>query len=37
MTNLGYYRVENVNVDGRWLSERRRWRLWPPSDEDAAQ
>ena len=34
-TNLGYYRDDVVNVDGRWLFERRRWRLWPPSDEDA--
>ena len=34
-TNLGYYRDVLVNVDGRWLFERRRWRLWPPSDEDA--
>jgi hypothetical protein len=34
-TNLGYYRDELVNLDGRWLFERRRWRLWPPSAEDA--
>jgi uncharacterized protein (TIGR02246 family) len=34
-TNLGYYRDDLVNVDGRWLFERRRWRLWPPSDTDA--
>ena len=32
-TNLGYYRDVLVNVDGRWLFEQRRWRLWPPSDE----
>jgi hypothetical protein len=34
-TNLGYYRDDLVNVDGHWLFERRRWRLWPPSNEDA--
>jgi uncharacterized protein (TIGR02246 family) len=34
-TNLGYYRDDLVNVDGRWLFERRRWRLWPPADGDA--
>ena len=34
-TNLGYYRDDLVNVDGRWLFERRRWRLWPPADADA--
>ena len=34
-TNLGYYRDVVVNVEGRWLFERRRWRLWPPSDEDS--
>jgi len=33
-TNLGYYRDDIVNVEGRWLFERRRWRLWPPSDND---
>jgi hypothetical protein len=34
-TNLGYYRDDLVNVDGRWLFERRRWRLWPPAEADA--
>jgi hypothetical protein len=36
-TNLGYYHDEIVNIEGRWLFEKRRWRRWPPTDREIDQ